>query len=300
VLEISDRIYVFKDGVLNGTLTREEASSAKLYELMVGRTTPTEYYHLEQQLSPEDDVVLEADNLGLHGAFKYVSFKLHRGEIIAFCGTVGSGKEEICHVLCGDDMPTSGPLSINTKNMGLRPVSLDSPNAALREGIIMIPKERLEEGVITNLSISENIALSSYKYLSKGPVIMGGKKNSQADEWIEKLRIKTGGSGELVSQLSGGNQQKVVFARALASNSEIIILNHPTRGVDVGARGEIYGLIRESVKTGKSIILLGDTLEECIGLSNRIIVMKDGMITGELSAKADSKPTQVEVVSLMM
>jgi ribose transport system ATP-binding protein len=300
VLEISDRIYVFKDGMVNGNLKKDDANNAKLYELMVGRVTPIEYYHLEQQIKPAEEIVLQVKELGLKGAFKYVSFDLHRGEIIGFCGTVGSGKEDLCHVLCGDDKQTEGRILLKNKKHELQHVLFNNPNEALMEGIIMIPKERLEEGVIANLSIDENIALSSYKHLTNGPFIIGPKKDKQSDEWIKKLRIKTAGREELLSQLSGGNQQKVVFARALASESEIIILNHPTRGVDVGAKEEIYAMIRECAKMGKSIILLGDTLEECIGMSNRILVMKDGVVTGELKAEADSKPSQVQIVSLMM
>jgi len=295
VLEITDRIYVYKDGKSVGNLLTKDATEKRLYEMMVGRTTTTEYYHLEKQRKPADNVVLEARDLGLHGVFKHVNFKLREGEILGFCGVVGSGKEEICSVLCGDVRPTSGEVLVRGKR-----VNFHSPVEGLNAGILMIPKERLYEGVVMTLSVEDNIALSNASKLKNGPFVSKAMIAQQAEEWIAKLRIKTSGRRELLMQLSGGNQQKVVFSRALASGADILILNHPTRGVDVGAKEEIYSLIRDIAKAGKSVILLGDTLDESIGLANRILVLQDGLITGEFGADVGSKPEQVDVVSLMM
>lgn len=295
VLEISDRVYVYKDGKNAGNMQTSDADEATLYEMMVGRSTTTEYYKLERQATPGEDVVIECRDLGLNGVFKHVDFKLHKGEILGICGVVGSGKEDICSVLCGDDVPTSGELYVRGKK-----INFSSPANALKHSILMVPKERWEEGIVNSLSVCENIALSDPKKLKKGPLISRKKLRGQADEWVKTLRIKTRDIDELAIQLSGGNQQKVVFARALASECDILILNHPTRGVDVGAKEEIYGLIRDMVNNGKSIILLGDTLDECIGLSNRLIVMRDGLITGELDAPSELKPSQVDIVSIMM
>jgi ribose transport system ATP-binding protein len=295
VLEVSDRIYVYKDGQSVGSLKTSEATEAILYQMMVGRFTNTQYYHLESQRDPEEAIELETRDLGLHGLFKHVDIKLRKGEVLGLCGVVGSGKEEICSVLCGDERPTSGEVLLNGKRVLFR-----SPKEALEHGILMIPKERLYEGVIMTLSVEANIALSSNKKNAKGLFISKRKIAAQANSWIDRLRIKTRGRKELLMQLSGGNQQKVVFSRALASQSDILILNHPTRGVDVGAKEEIYALIREMVNTGKSVILLGDTLEECIGMSNRVMVLKDGLVTGEFDAPVNGKPSQVDVVSLMM
>lgn len=295
VLEISDRVYVYKDGSNAGNMPTKEADEAKLYELMVGRETTTEYYQLEKQREPEKDVILEANDLSLWGVFKNCSFKLHKGEILGFCGVVGSGKEEICSVICGDEKPTTGELTIKGKK-----VNYSAPSQALKDGVLMIPKERLVEGVVRGLSVEENMAFSNTKLLKKKGFVSRKSVSEQAEKWIKRLNIKTQGKDELVIQLSGGNQQKVVFARALASRADVLILNHPTRGVDVGAKEEIYGLVREMVDSGKSVILLGDTLDECIGLSNRIIVMRDGLITGEFNAQAYEKPSQVDIVSMMV
>lgn len=295
VLEISDRVYVYKDGENAGNMDRSDATEAKMYEMMVGRETTTEYYHLDKQIEPSEEVVLEAKDMGAWGKFKHVDFKLHKGEILGFCGVVGSGKEEICSVICGDEKPTSGELIVKGKK-----TNYSSPAAALNDGILMIPMERLVEGVVRGLSVEDNIALSNAKLLKKKGLVSKKSVSDQADKWIERLRVKTSGRDELVIQLSGGNQQKVVFARALASQADIVILNHPTRGVDVGAKEEIYGLIRDMVAEGKSVILLGDTLDECISMANRVLVMRDGLITGEFSAAVDGKPSQVSIVSMMV
>lgn len=295
VLEISDRVYVYKDGQNAGNMPIAEATEEILYERMVGHETTTEYYHLDKQITPEEEVVLEAADLGCWGKFKHVSFQLHRGEILGFCGVVGSGKEEICSVLCGDEKADSGHMKVRGQR-----VNYSAPAQALRDGILMIPMERMIEGIVRGLSVEDNIALSNAKLLRRRLLVSRKIVSAQAVEWIKKLRIKTSGKDELLIQLSGGNQQKVVFARVLASEAQIVILNHPTRGVDVGAKEEIYDLIRKMVAEGKSIILLGDTLDECIGMSNRVLIMRDGLITGELDAAVDSKPTQVSIISMMV
>jgi ribose transport system ATP-binding protein len=148
--------------------------------------------------------------------------------------------------------------------------------------------------------VEDNIALSDLDSLSVSGVVSSSKVRNQAVEWIKRMRIKTSGPRERLVQLSGGNQQKVIFSRALASECDVLVLNHPTRGVDVGAKEEIYATIREMVSGGKAVIILGDTLDECIGMSGRVLVMKDGLVTGDFDAPAGKKPSQVEVVSVMM
>jgi ribose transport system ATP-binding protein len=295
ILEVTDRIFVYKDGTSVGSLATKDATEGKLYEMMVGKSTTSEYYHLNRQTVPTEEVLLEARDLGKHGIFKHVDFKLHKGEVLGLCGVVGSGAEEVCEVLCGDEKPSFGKVYINGQE-----VNFTSPQQALKKSILMIPKERLFEGIVGTLSVEENIALSNANKLSKNLVVSAKAVRAQANKWIETMKIKTSGPEELVMQLSGGNQQKVVFSRALASEADVLILNHPTRGVDVGAKEEIYDLIRNMTEQGKAVILLGDTLDECIGVSSRLLTMKDGLVTGEFDASADKKPSQVDVVSLMM
>lgn len=295
VLKITDRIYVFKDALRVAEFETAKTSERMLYEAIVGRSSVSEYYFTQLQKEPQKDVVLETRNLGLFGTFKDLSFKLHRGEILGFYGVVGSGKEELCSVLSGDIKPTSGEIFVNEKR-----ALYSKPSDALNDGVIMIPQERNIEGVVGVLSVADNIAISSYKHLGKWGLV--SKKNlvKQAEKWIEKLRIKTPSTKTSVSDLSGGNAQKVMFAKMLSSKSSIVILNHPTRGVDIGAKLEIYQLIRQMIDEGKSIVMLGDTLDECIGMCNRILVMKDGLVTGEFDASAENKPDKMDIIRCIM
>ena len=295
VLELTDRIYVFRDAENAGEFETAKCNEMLLYESMVGKSSTNEYYSLDRQRHPDDEVVLEARNLHLTGQFKDVSFKLRRGEILGFCGVVGSGKEELCYVLSGDEKPTGGTLIVKGSVKRYQ-----SPAQALRDGITMIPQERNAEGVFGILSITDNIAASSMSRLGRHGFISGRKMTGQAKQWISKLRIRTPGHKTSVSSLSGGNAQKVVFAKMLSSESDIVLLNHPTRGVDIGAKVEIYSLIRDMAESGKSIILLGDTLDECISLSNRVLIMKDGLITGEFDAPVGAKPDHTQILQRMM
>ena len=196
ILEVTDRIYVYKDGTSVGSLDTRDADEAKLYEMMVGQSTTTEYYHLDRQTAPQDDVLLEAKDLGLHGIFKHVNFQLHQGEVLGLCGVVGSGAEEVCEVLCGDEKPSFGEISVRGRAVRFR-----SPKQALREGILMIPKERLFEGIVSTLSVEDNIALSNAKQMAKGPFVSGAAVRRQAKHWIGELRIKTPGPQALLRDL---------------------------------------------------------------------------------------------------
>lgn len=296
VLSISDRIYVLKDGKNVASVPAKEAREDDLFKMMVGKSGSSDFYGKQLETSPDEaPCVLETRELGLEGCFKDVNLRLHQGEVIGICGVVGSGKEELCSVLVGDELPTRGMLLRNGKAC-----SFANPSAALDNGVVMIPKERLVEGIIPSLSIKSNIAFSCFRKIKKGPFLNERKLDDMTAQWTKKLRIVCAGPDQQLLHLSGGNQQKVVFARIMASDADIILLNHPTRGVDVGAKSEIYTIIRELVSQGKSMILLGDTLDECIGLSDRIIVMRDGVITGEFDAGAGAKPSQVDIVKLMM
>lgn len=297
VMEIADRICVFKDGCLVREMENRtgDVNEAVLYEAMVGRTASNEYYQLGKQRVPEEQVVLELKNLSKRGFFADVNLQLHRGEIIGICGVIGSGKEELCAVVCGDEDPTAGELVINGKACRLA-----SPHWALRQGILSVPRERRAGGIISDFTAYENIYMSNYDKVKKNGIISPQIAREQAEGYRKELAIKLPSVDQKVGKLSGGNAQKVVFARVLASDAEVLILDHPTRGVDVGAKAEIYSIIRDIAKQGKSLIVLGDTLEETIGLSNRVLVMKDGEVTQIFDAPPEKKPEQVDIVKYMM
>ena len=295
VLKISDRICIFKNGKKVGDMANKNVDETNLYEMMVGKESSAEYYHIDKQIVPEDEVVLGLKGLGLFGSFKNISFDLKKGEVFGICGVAGSGIEDICACVCGNKKPTSGTISVFGKQ-----AKLDSPAKALKYGILSVPKWRNEEGIMGMLSISDNITMSNFEKIRSGPLLSPAKQKEQANEWVGKLDIKCPNASVAVQQLSGGNVQKVVFARVLASGAKIIVLNHPTRGVDVGAKEEIYSLIRDITKSGISVIILGDTIEECIGMSNRIMVMKDGYMTKMVDACPENKPEQSEIIRHMV
>lgn len=295
IMKISDKIVVFKDGKCVAELKREEASEAVIYEKMIGKNSSDEFYRVDKQTEPQDDVLIETENLGLFGYFKGVTFKLRKGEVVGLYGVVGSGKESLCGVLAGDEKHTSGTLKISGKI-----VNFNSPFNALKSGISCIPTERRVEGQVGIATIRENISYSCVDSLVSRGVISKAKDRDLASRWIKDLNIKCVGAEQSVENLSGGNAQKVVFARVLSSNADVIILNHPTRGIDVGAKEEIYEIIRQATQRGIGIILLGDTLEECIGLSSKILVMKDGLVTKEFISSPDHKPNQIDIIQHMM
>jgi ribose transport system ATP-binding protein len=296
ILEISDRIYIFKDGKNVGLVNTKDVDINMLYERMVGRVTSGMYYLINEQTIPSDEIVLSVNNLGKFGYFKDVTFDLKKGEVLGICGVEGSGKEELCAVLCGDEPYTAGTVAVR----GEKIKSLKSPAVALRKSILSIPRDRRREGMLGMMPISDNIIVSSFAKIAAHGVFSGKKVNRIALYWVDRMKVKCTGIKERIDRLSGGNAQKVIFSRVIGSGSEVLILNHPTRGVDIGAKEDLYKAIREITKEGKSVILLGDTLDECIGLSSRIFVMKDGIVQKEFSASAEAKPEQVDIVKYMM
>ena len=295
VLKITDRIYVFKDGACTAAMETKDADEGLLYEKMVGRSTTGEFYKENRQTEPTDQVVMEVKDLSLFGVFNHLSFQLKKGEVLGLCGVEGSGKEALCSVLMGDEGQTSGSIFVDGREKTFK-----SPCKARKAGIICVPKERRDEGIIGIMSISDNIVISHLEKLSQKGYISGRKVKKLSSDWVKKLGVKCVSINERINQLSGGNAQKVIFARALESNCHILILNHPTRGVDVGSKEEIYSLIRDITEKGNSVILLGDTLDECIGMSSRIIALKDGCISGEFDLPINHKPSQLDIVKTMM
>ncbi len=296
VLSLTNRIYVFKDGAGAGQVETRDATEKLLYEMMVGRTTTGQYYKTDRQAKAGSNIALRVRDLSLRGVFRGVGFDLRQGEVLGLCGVEGSGNEAVCSVLCGDANPTSGTMETAGKTIA----AFASPTEALQMGILSIPKERREEGMVGILSIADNMIMSNMDAVSAHGVISGARHRRLAREWVAKLDVKCTSLGERMMRLSGGNAQKVVFARAMISAAAILILNHPTRGVDVGSKEEIYSLVRDMTNQGAAVILLGDTLDEYIGLSSRILVMKDGLVTGEFDCPADAKPSQVDIIQYMM
>jgi ribose transport system ATP-binding protein len=295
VLQLSDRVYVMKDGEVVEELRAADADVAMLHRLMVGRTQQADYYYEPLQKPARDGVVLEADQLQFGAAYRNVSLKLHAGEVLGITGVIGSGREELTRTLAGFAPHTAGTLKVAG-----REVRLETPADAVDLGIGYIPRERRVEGLVLFLSVSANITLADLASLTRFGLIDARKERSLAADWTSRLKIRTPNIDTLCLGLSGGNQQKVVLAKWLNAKAKILILDHPTRGLDVGAKEEVYELIRGLTSDGLAIILTSDTLEETIGLSHNVIVMRDGEITHRAEAGPGAKPQQIDLIGHMV
>lgn len=295
VLEVSDRIYVMKDGAVVADLKTSDANTTKLHHVMVGRSLQAEYYREPLQKPHRAEVVLEAERLSLGQSYKDVTFQLHAGEILGIAGVIGSGREELTRTLAGFAPHDSGTLRVNGQN-----VTLSTPAKAVDLGVGYIPRERRVEGLVLFLSVAANITLADLATLTQHGLINSKEERRVSESWVERLKIKTPTINTLCLNLSGGNQQKVVLAKWLQAKARILILDHPTRGLDVGAKEEVYDLARAVTSEGLAVILTSDTLEETIGLSHRLMVMRDGEITYRTDAAPGHKPRQVDLIGHMV
>jgi ribose transport system ATP-binding protein len=295
VLELSDRVYVMKDGSVVAELPTAEADLPTLHRLMVGRHLQAEYYREPMQRDFRKEIVLSAHELSLEGAYRNVNFDLHSGEILGISGVIGSGREELTRTLGGLAPHSSGQIQ-----MGDKEVRFQTPADAVDCGIGYLPRERRTEGLVLFLSVAANITLPSLADFERFGLIDGGAERKQSRYWVDRLGIRTPAIDALCLNLSGGNQQKVVLAKWLNAKARILVLDHPTRGLDVGAKEEVYDLIRAVTAEGIAVILTSDTLEETIGLSHSILVMRDGLVTHRVSALSGHKPQQVELIGHMV
>ena len=295
VLDVSDRIYVMRDGKVVHEAPSGGATIHDLHEHMVGRQLDHQYYREGRQRAAPGKVVMEVRDLSLKGRYHDISFDLAEGEILGIAGVVGSGREALARTLAGLLPPEKG-----TVEVAGRRAQLGKPRGAVRAGLGFIPSERKTEGMVAGLSVAENMTLAAPGQFDRSGFIRFGAERAEARRWIERLRIRTPSTETPMQSLSGGNQQKVVLAKWRIVGSRIAILDHPTRGIDVGAKEDVYELIRDMAEEGIAVILLGDTLEEVIGLSSRIIVLRDGAISARIEAPAGGKPDQVELIENMV
>ncbi|MEG2018708.1 MAG: sugar ABC transporter ATP-binding protein, partial [Clostridium sp.] len=283
IFEIADRFSVLRDGKWIGTESIDKVTEGIIIHMMVGREL-NETFPQHKNLEDEKEVVLEVRNLN-NSKVKNVSFKLNKGEILGISGLVGSGRTEVVRALIGADKVEKKEIFIKGKK-----TNIESPYEALKSGIALIPEDRKSQGLVLEASIKSNVSLAGLdNIIGKFKLIDKTKEKSIVDKFVKSLSIKTPGIERLVKNLSGGNQQKVVIAKCLNTESEILIFDEPTRGIDVGAKSEIYKLMRQLVDTGISIIMISSELPEVLEMSDRILVMRKGEITGELSAKEASQ-----------
>jgi len=273
VFDLSDRATVFRDGRHVVTMATSELTTADLVRHMVGRTVSL----FPKVETPLGDVLLEVKDLTRVGVFHDVGFSVRAGEIVGFAGLVGAGRTEVARVLFGIDRRDRGEI-----RLGGTPVSFESPSAAMHAGIAYLPEDRHQEGLVADFSIAQNVTLPILPRLFPRLLLRSSTERKVARDYTERFNVRMTGVDQLVGALSGGNQQKVVLAKWLASRPRILILDEPTRGIDIGAKVEVHRIISELAASGLGIILISSDLPEVLAMSDRIIVLHEGRITAEI------------------
>lgn len=292
IKRITDRVTVMRDGEYVGTIVTKDSTKDDIINMMVGRVV----YEDPKQHSnvPEDaPVVLKVEHLNAGKMVKDISFELRKGEILGFSGLMGAGRTETARALFGADKIDSGEIYIHGKK-----VEIHKPADAVKNGIGYLSEDRKRYGVIVEKTVAENTTMASLEQFVSGLFINKKKEKEVSQKYVEALKTKTPSVDQLVMNLSGGNQQKVVIAKWLTRDSEILIFDEPTRGIDVGAKSEIYTLMNELVKQGKSIIMISSELTEVLRMSDRIIVMCEGRKTGELSIEEATQENIMQAATL--
>jgi len=293
VLEIADRITVLRDGVYIETMNKSDATLQKMINLMVGRNFDLIKHREFIKDYTDKEVVLEVQNLSVTERVRNASFKLHKGEVLGLTGLVGAGRSELLQGIFGMEKVVSGSIFVKGKK-----VRINHPTEAIKLGIGMVPEGRKEQGMFLQLSVQDNMTIVFLKHLSnKLSFINRLKVKKVATEYTQKLSIKITGLMQKAEDLSGGNQQKTILARWLMNNPNIVFLDEPTHGIDIGAKNEVYRIIDDLSKQGVSIVLLTSELPEALGLCDRIMVMHSGEIRGTISHE---EANQVKILSYIL
>ena len=286
---ITDRVTVMRDGTYVGTIITKDSTKEDIINMMVGRVI-YEDPKTQSMVAPDAPVVLEVKNLNAGKMVQDVSFELHKGEILGFSGLMGAGRTETARALFGADPVDSGEIYINGEK-----VTINSPRDAVRAGIGYLSEDRKRYGCVVQKTVAENTTMATMKNFMNGLLINKKKEAEVAQQYVEALATKTPSVEQLVVNLSGGNQQKVVIAKWLTRDCDILIFDEPTRGIDVGAKNEIYKLMNKLASEGKSIIMISSEMTEILRMSDRIVVMCEGKKTGEIDI---AEATQENIMNL--
>ena len=277
IFAICDRITILRDGTYVGVREIPKTTFDEIVAMMVGRELGERFPSRKAVIG---EVKLQVNNLSADGAFEDVSFMVRKGEILGVAGLMGAGRTEVAQALFGYRKATAGEILIDGK-----PVKIHSPIDAMKQKIGFVSEDRKTEGLILDFSIKENIMLTNLDKGSKSGVILPKLENKMVAKYIEQLRIRTASAEQSAKSLSGGNQQKIVIAKWLGTDPQILILDEPTRGVDIGAKKEIYQIMNNLAEAGVSILMISSELPEVIGMADRVMVMHEGKVTGTLTKK---------------
>ena len=283
VFRLADRISVLRDGRLVGTAPAAELNPAKLITMMVGRELADVF---PVRHSPSDEILLEVSGLTREPAYRDISFKVHRGEVVALAGLMGAGRTEVVSAIYGLQPASEGQIYLKGK-----PISIRNPEDALAAGIGMVTEDRKGLGLIPALGVGQNITLSALRDYSRGPLVDHSAESAASETQMTEFAVKANSSSQPISQLSGGNQQKALLARCLLGGPDLIILDEPTRGIDIGAKAEIYALIQKLARAGKGILLVSSELPEVLSLAHRIVVLRRGSVSATLDAASTDQET---------
>jgi ribose transport system ATP-binding protein len=294
IYELSDRVSVLRDGAYVGTLTRDELNAERLVKMMVGRDISGFYTKAHGDKHELGPVMLDVRNFADGRRVRGVSLTVHAGEVVGLAGLVGSGRTELARLIFGADRRTSGELWLEGQR-----VELHSPNAALATGVAYVTEDRKAQGLFLDMSVHDNINLAVFGRDSKmGGVLDLSSAAERAKTAIDAMKIRVAGPGIAVGTLSGGNQQKVLLSRLLETAPRVLILDEPTRGVDIGAKSEIYRIIDQLAARGVAVLVISSELPEVVGIADRVAVMRDGIIAGELDGSAARPITQEAIMEL--
>jgi ABC-type sugar transport system ATPase subunit len=290
---LCDRVTVMKDGRLVRTMDAADTTEDELSTLMVGRTVKETMYRTDIEARNTGKVVLQVNGMTVPGKFADVTFSLHRGEILGIGGLIGCGSETLALTLFGDVRPSSGEMLLEGK-----PATPNQPRDAIALGMGLVPGDREREGLILNLSLERNISLAALRWVTRRGFIEPGAERRIATRLIRDMRIVSRSHTDLPFSLSGGNRQKVVLAKWLVRKPQVLILHNPTRGVDVGGKTEIYGVIREMADQGVGVVLISNELPELIGLSDTVMIMRRGRVSA--TVPRDLEPTEEQLIGFML
>jgi ribose transport system ATP-binding protein len=287
VFQIADHVTVLKDGAVVDSLPMQDVTRARLIQMMVGRSMDEVF---PAGSGERGEIVLRADNLSTNTILQNANLTLHRGEILGLAGMVGSGRTELARALFGADSLQSGSITFKGQ-----PLQINAPTQAVKTGIALVPEDRKTQGLFMGLPIRTNITLPILSRFTRNGIIQRQQEIATVEAARESLSISMTSPGQEVQFLSGGNQQKVVLAKWLETSPQVIILDEPTRGIDVGAKFEIYQLMRDLTERGVAILMISSELPEILGMSDRILVMHDGQIAGELTR---AEATEEKIIEL--
>jgi ribose transport system ATP-binding protein len=287
IFEIADRVTVFRDGRRIATRPIGEVNREEIIRMMVGRELKES---IPKQTAPVGEVALEVRGLTRAGAFQDISFSVRKGEVVGLGGLVGAGRTEVARAIFGADAVDAGEILLDG-----RPVSIHSPRDAIRLGIGLVPEDRKLLGLVLGMAVRENVTLANLEAVAPGGFIQPRREREAAQKYIQDLMIRTPSGEQTVRNLSGGNQQKVVLAKWLFTDSRLLIFDEPTRGIDVGSKVEIYQLMNALTAQGVGILMITSELPELLGMSDRILVMHEGRLAGELPR---AEATQERVMHL--